>query len=247
MISDGLCPTFQWHRKSVFTVAKWDEIDSNWGFSLMPLQFRNYFAPVWCPIWLCATLSKNWLGNLILIMICDLKKIRGPIGIAIIDFSDDDNFSINIGSEYFLVNNLHRELGKLELGRQTRQWPLLWPVISRFIFLFSSAQLDEILSILKKHSYYYPSILHKAFILQNTKKYFMKTHINQKKNANLEIILTQLSSDSKYRFALRARRAYPLPNYVVCTRLANFPLILQLFLNENMSVGRTYILESFQN
>ena len=58
----------------------------------------------------------------------------------------------------------------------------------------------------------------------------MKTHIHQKKNAISEIILTQLSSDSKYRFALRARRAYPLPNYVVCTRLANFPLILQLFL-----------------
>ena len=149
-------------------------------FGLMSLQFIKYFAPVWCSILLCATISKNWLGNLILIMICDLKKIRGPIGIAIIDFSDDDNFSINISSEYFLVNNLHRELGKLELGRQTRQWPLLWPVISRFIFLFSSAQLDEILSILKKHSYYYPSILHKAFILQNTKKYFMKKHINQK-------------------------------------------------------------------
>ena len=31
-------------------------------------------------------------------MICDLKKIRGPrpTQIAIIDFSDDDNFSINI-------------------------------------------------------------------------------------------------------------------------------------------------------
>ena len=58
----------------------------------------------------------------------------------------------------------------------------------------------------------------------------MKTLINQKKNAISEIILTQLSSDSKYRFAQRARRAYPLPNYVMCTRLANFPLILQLFL-----------------
>ena len=105
-------------------------------FGLISLQFRKYFAPVlsWSVIW------------------------RGLIGIAIIDFSDDDNFSINIGSEYFLVNNLHRELGKLELGRQTRQWPLLWPVISRFIFLFSSAQLDEILSILKKNPFLLLSI-----------------------------------------------------------------------------------------
>ena len=39
----------------------------------------------------------------------------------------------------------------------------------------------------------------------------------------------------------------PLPNYVVCTRLANFPLILQLFLKENMSVGLTYVLKSFQD